>query len=447
MTLLTSSARVAYLGDGAGRTFPVPFRVWSLSELAVLLRFPGSLADQPQHQGADFAWDGSPLPGPGAIMFTLPPPSGSRIVIERQADLVQELDLVASGAFAAETIEAQFDRVTAQMQSLAQRLDRAPQLPAGSAIERPAMPEPAAARAGQLIAIAADGSGYETRVPASLGLQTVSAFAASLLDDPDAAAARATLGIGTQVDLNLLPTDTTGGGAAADHVPFVDASEAGASNKVPVPAFITNAVAALGQMAIAADHELLARSPSSGVAVRVAASQVGAGRQTIWIPAAALQPRLTAGASAVTAELPGNRLVLRTLDFDPLVQEHAQFLVQMPKGWNRGPLTAVILWTHAASAAPFNVVWGLRALAAGDTGPMGTAFGAPVLVTDTGGTPDALYRSPETAGFSPASAPPETGLLAVELFRASADPADTLPVDARLVGLALHYVTVANTDV
>lgn len=445
MTILTSSARVAYLGDGAGRNFPVPFRVWSLSELAVVLRFPGSVADQPQQMGIDFAWDGSPLPGPGAIVFTLPPPPGTRIVIERQAELVQELDLVASGAFAAETIEAQFDRVTAQMQSLAQRLDRAPQLPAGSAIERPAMPEPAASRAGQLIAIAADGRGYESRVPAALGLQTVSAFASSLLDDPDAATARATLGIGTQVDLNLLPTDTTGG-AATDHVPFVDASEAGASNKVPVPAFMANAVAALGQLAVAADHELLARSPAGGVAARVAASQVGAGRQTIWIPAAALLPRLTAGAGPVTTELPGNRLVLRTLDFDPLVQEHAQLLVQMPKAWNRGPLTAAILWTHAPSGAPFNVVWGLRALAAGDTGSMGTAFGTPVLVTDTGGTPDGLYRSAETAGFAPAAAPPETSLLAIELFRAAADPADTLPVDARLVGLALHYVTAANTD-
>lgn len=445
MTILTSSARVAYLGDGAGRNFPVPFRVWSLSELAVVLRLPGSLADQVQQMGIDFAWDGSPLPGPGAIVFTLPPPAGARVVIERQAELVQELDLVASGAFAAETIEAQFDRVTAQMQSLAQRLDRVPQLPAGSAIERPAMPEPAAPRAGQLIAIAADGSGYECRVPAALGLQTVSAFAASLLDDPDAATARATLGIGTQVDLNLLPTDTTGG-AAADHVAFVDASEAGASNKVPVPAFMANAVAALGQLAVAADHELLARSPAAGVAARVAASLVGAGKQTIWIPAAALLPRLTAGAGPVTTELPGNRLVLRTLDFDPLVQEHAQLLVQMPKAWNRGPLTAAILWTHASSGAPFNVVWGLRALAAGDTGLLATAFGTPVLVTDTGGTPDALYRSGETAGFSPAATAPETSLLAIELFRAAADPADTLPVDARLVGLALHYVTAANTD-
>lgn len=445
MTILSSSARVAYVADGTGRTFPVPFRVWTTAEVAVFLRLSGSLQDQPQQPGIDFAWDGSALPGPGAIMFTLPPPQGSRIVIERRAELVQELDLIPAGAFAAETIEAQFDRVTAQLQSLAHRLDRTPQLPPGTPIDSPAMPEPALARAGQLLAISADGRTYECKVPAALGLQPVSAFAASLLDDPDASTARATLGIGTQVDLNLLPTDPTGG-AAADLIPFVDASEAGASNKVPVPAFMANAVAALGTTGASPDHELLARSPSSATLARLAASLVGAGRQTIWVPAAALQPRLVAGASPVTAELPGNRLVLRTLDFDPLVQEHAQLLVHMPRSWNRGSLTAIILWTHAAASGPFNVVWGLRAMAAGDAGSLDAAFGAPVLVTDTGGTAQALYRSAETTGFAPASLPADASLLALELFRAASDPADTLPVDARLVGLALHYVTTANTD-
>lgn len=445
MTLLSQVARVAYQADGTTRTFPIPFRIWSLAEIAVVLRHPENLQDVPLLAGSDYAWDASPLPGEGAIILATAPAQGSRVVIERRAELVQELDLVASGAFSAETIEDQFDRLTAQLQAMTNQLGRAPILPTGSDVANPVLPEPVPARAGQLLGIAADGRGYECKVPADLGLQTVSSFAASLLDDPDAAAARATLGIGTSIDLNLLPTDPTGG-AADDQVPFTDASQANASNKVPVPAFVANAIAGLPLAPGPAERELLVRNPATGAAERLPASLVGAGRHTIWIPAAALQPRLSAGAAPSTLELPANRLVLRTLDFDPIVPEHAQVLLQMPRGWNRGPLTAVLAWTHGPATTTFNVVWGLRAAAMGDAGTLGTAFGSAVLVTDTGATANNLYRTAETQGIAPATPPGDTSLLALEIFRAAGDAADTLSVDARLVGISLHYVTATNTD-
>lgn len=445
MTLLSQVARVAYQADGATRNFPVPFRIWSLAEIAVVLRHQQSLQDIHLIAGSDYAWDASPLPGEGAVILAAAPHQGTRVVIERRAEIVQELDLVASGAFSAETIEDQFDRLAAQMQAMANRLGRAPALPAGSDIENPALPEPVPARAGQLLGIAADGRSYECKVPASLGLQTVSSFAATLLDDPDAAAARATLGLGNAIDLNLLPADPTGG-AADDHVPFTDASQANASNKVPVPAFVANAIAGMPLAPAAVEREILVRNASTGAAERLPASLVGAGRHTIWIPAAALQPRLSAGAAPSTVELPANRLVLRTLDFDPLAPEHAQVLLQMPKGWNRGPLTAVLTWTHGPATTAFNVVWGLRACAMSDAGALDTAFGATVFLTDTGATANALYQTSEALAITPATPPGDTSLLAIEIFRAASEPADTLAVDARLIGMSLHYVTARNTD-
>lgn len=447
MTLLSQVSRVAYQADGVNRNFPIPFRIWSPAGITVVLRLPDRPDDRMLSAGVDYALEAPALPGHGAVILTTPPDAGTRVVIERRAELVQELDLVASGAFSAETIEDQFDRLTANMQAMAGDLGRAPRLPIGSTLSDLTLPEPAAGRAGQLLGIAADGQSYECKVPAELGLTTVSAFAASLLDDPDAAAARATLGIGgpAALDLDRLPTDLTGG-AAGDHVPFADASESHAANKVPVPAFMANAIAGLGPVPGAQDHELLARSIVAGTAGRLPASLVGAGRQTIWIPAAAFQPRLSAGAASSTVELSANRLVLRTLDFDPSVSEHAQVLVQMPKGWNRGPLTAVVLWTHGPAAAPFSVVWGLRLLATGDAGSLDAGFGPGVLVADTGGASDTLWRSGETAGLVPVTPASENSLIALELFRAAGDPADTLAVDARLIGVALHYVTASNTD-
>lgn len=445
MTVLSAAARVAYAGDGATLRFPFPGRIWSPADLRVHVRAPASLVDQLLILGVDFVWDGSPLPGPGAIILASAPPAGARITISHAAELVQELDLQASGAFAAETIEAQFDRIVTQMQSLDERIARAPLLPPGTGRLDPVLPEPHPARAGQLLGITADGSGFECKVPADLSLQTVSAFAATLLDDPDPAAARATLGIGTTIDLALLPADVTGG-AAGDTIPFIDASEANASNRVPVPAFLSNAMAALDTAAPAPDHEILARSPALSVAQRIGVTQLGAGRQTVWIPAAAFTPRLTAGAAPSTAELPGNRLVLRTLDFDPVTQEHAQVLLQMPKAWNRQPVAAAVTWCHAAAAGNFNVVWGLRLLAVADGATLDTPFGPPATVTDTGGVANALYRSPETGSLAPATAPAEQATLCLEVARMATDAGDTLPVDARLLGVTLFYVTQANTD-
>jgi hypothetical protein len=153
--------------------------------------------------------------------------------------------------------------------------------------------------------------------------------------------------------------------------------------------------------------------------MRLPARSVGAGRQTVWIPAPALQPRLTAGAAPAAVELPGNLLVLRTLDFDPQAQEHAQLLVQMPKAWNRGALTAAFLWTHGPAATTFNVVWGLRVLAATDAALLDAPFGTAVQVTDTGGTSLALSRSADTPGASPATPPGENSLVALDIFRAA----------------------------
>ena len=145
--------------------------------------------------------------------------------------------------------------------------------------------------------------------------------------------------------------------------------------------------------------------------------------------------------------MPGNRLVLRTLDFDPATPEHAQVLLQMPKSWNRQAVTVAVTWCHGSAAANFNVVWGLRLLAMADTAQMDAAFGTSVAVTDTGGIAGALYRSPETANLSPAAPPAESAMLCLELYRIATDLGDTLPVDARLLGVTLFYVTQSNTDV
>lgn len=447
MTLMAASPRAAFLGDGTTRIFPLGIRIWSPADLKIYIRDAALQSDMLQTLGLDYTLDVPVFPGTGTIQFSSAPSTGSLITLLRDMALTQELDLATSGAFAAENIETQLDKLTAQIQTLRELIGRAPRFSPGSALADLALPEPAISRANHLLGISADGARYETRVPTALNLQAVTAFAAGLLDDPDAATARATLGLGTSIDLNLLVTDATGG-APTDLIPFIDASEANASNKVTVLGLLSNAISGLGPAPTTdpAAFEFLVRKSADGAMHRFPLSAAGVGRQTIWIPAAAMTPRLTSGAAASTLELPVSKLVLRTLDFDPAIAEFAQVAIQMPKGWNLGTLSAISVWSHAAAAANFNVVWAIRGVAVSDDDALDNAFGASVQVTDTGGTTNDLYRSPETPALTAAGAPAQGDVVMLEIFRAAADVNDTLPVDARLHGIALFYTTASNTD-
>lgn len=447
MTLNSISSRIAYAGNGSTQSFPVPFKIWAPSDLKIYRREAASQTDIAQALTTDFTLDIAAYPGTGNVVFTVAPPAGATIVILRDMALTQELDLQASGAFAAENMEVQLDKLTAEIQTLRELLARTPRLPVGSPLSELALPEPRPSNANQLLGITSTGDAYELKAAVSLPLQTVSSFVATLLDDPDAATARATLGIGSAIDLSLLTTDATGG-AHADFVAFVDTSEAGASNKVPVPNFFSVAIAGATDTTPAdqTTYEVMARKTSDGTLHRMALAEFGIGKHTIWLPASAMLARTTGGAASGTLELATNKVMLRTLDFDATLVEYAQVSVQMPKGWNEGTLSAIFVWSHAAAVSNFNVVWAIRGVAVSDDDALDASFGSTAQITDTGGTASDLYRSPETGPLTLAGTPSETDVAILEIFRLATDAADTLAIDARLHGVALFYATNANTD-
>lgn len=447
MTLSTTSSRVSYAANGATTTFAFAFKIWAASNLKVYLRNNATLVDTLQTLSSDYSVDITTFPNTGNVVFASPPAAGQTVVIVRDMPLTQDLDLIASGAFAAENVEAQLDKLAAEIQTLREILARSPRFNVGTALSDFPLPEPRAAVGSQLLGVSATGDAFEYKVPANLSLQTVSSYIGTLLDDPDAATARATLGIGSSVDLNLLATDSAGG-ATNDLCPFVDADEANASNKVTFQSLIYNLWNNFVQDT-APDHAadyLVTRDVSAVAPKKVLVGHVGIGKQTIWIPAGSMTARTTAGAASGTLETTTNKVMIRTLDFDPAVQEFSQFSVQMPKGWNEGTVTALFVWSHAATATNFGVVWGIQGVAVSDDDALDVAFGTAGTASDTGGTTNDLYRTAETSPVTIGGAPAENDVVIFQVFRDATNGSDTLAIDARLHGVALFYTTSANTD-
>ena len=170
------------------------------------------------------------------------------------------------------------------------------------------------------------------------------------------------------------------------------------------------------------------------------------GRQTIWVPAVAIYPRTTNGPAATTFETAVNRIMLKTFNFDTTTQEFLQFAVQMPKSWNEGTLICQFIWSHPATTVNFGVAWAIQAMAFADGDLADTAFGGNTIVTDTGGTTDTIYITPETAAVTVTGTPAAEELVLFQVARVPASGIDTLAVDARLHGVKIHYTTDAAKD-
>ena len=113
----------------------------------------------------------------------------------------------------------------------------------------------------------------------------------------------------------------------------------------------------------------------------------------------------------------------------------------MPKSWDEGTLTAQFYWSHAATTTNFGVRWGLQGVAMSDDDAIAVAYGTAQEVTDTGGTTNDIYVSPATSALTVAGTPVAGDMVAFRTYRLPTDAADTMAIDARLMGIAIFYNT------
>ena len=167
------------------------------------------------------------------------------------------------------------------------------------------------------------------------------------------------------------------------------------------------------------------------------------GKHLLPILAVSLQPATTNGAAFGTIETTTNKVLYRTLDFDPSTQEFAGFVLPWPKSADEGTISFRALWTAASGSG--GVVWALQAIARSDDDAIDTAYGTEQTVVDTLLTAGDVHRTVESAAIT-VNTLAEGDLVFLRVKRVPADAADTLAVDARLIGIELYMTTNSGND-
>ena len=193
-----------------------------------------------------------------------------------------------------------------------------------------------------------------------------------------------------------------------------------------------------GSLDISGAGDIAGALTNNSVAVKVA------GKETIWVPASAMQPTTSNGCSALTTvETTSGRPDLVVLDFDKDSDEFAQFSVAFPKSWNAGTVTFQVFW--AGIAATTDVDWMVDAVAISNNTTIDVAYGTAVVVTDNAqGAVEELNVSAESGALTIAGSPGDDELC---FFRIGRDVSgDAMAGDARLVGIKLFFTTDLAND-
>ena len=215
------------------------------------------------------------------------------------------------------------------------------------------------------------------------------------------------------LDINSLSTETSIH-QTNDFIPFYDANDS-AANKATIATIIGSAA-------------------------------VIQGTHTIWVPAGAMRPTVSAGCAAITdVETTADRPDMQVLDFDGSSEEHAQFQVAFPKSWNAGTVTYRVFWTSTATDTDA-VIWTLEGVSVANAATIDVAYGTGVAVTDNNisDAEDCLVSATSSA-VTIASAADDT-LTFFRIWRDADAGGDTMAEDARLIGVQIFYTVDAKDD-
>lgn len=167
------------------------------------------------------------------------------------------------------------------------------------------------------------------------------------------------------------------------------------------------------------------------------------GTQDLFIPAAAIWPRLTGGCGLLTQyEMTTSLFNVQALPFDQTTQEFAQFQIRLPRKWNNGTVTVVPYWT--AQSGTGTVQWAISGGAYSNDDALTVALGTAQTSDDTLISTNDLHIGPATSAITLAGTPADADFLAFQISRNPAS--DTLNADALLLGIVVILTTDAAVD-
>ncbi|MEQ8195463.1 MAG: phage tail fiber protein [Rhodospirillales bacterium] len=200
MTLSSTTTKAGYGGDGSTTVFPVPFKFLENGHVKAVLRDETAVpvTETTWVENTHYTLTGAGNEAGGTVTAASAPVSGQTLLIKRTVPETQGTDLPLGGAFPSQSVEEALDRLTMMVQAHSEEIARTLLLPETSDVTGLTLPAPAA---GKILTWNEAGDNLENTSVADLGLTPVSEFIETLLDDVNAAAARATLGIDNFVNL------------------------------------------------------------------------------------------------------------------------------------------------------------------------------------------------------------------------------------------------------
>ena len=263
MTIASTVSRASYSGDGTTVAFNTGFKFEDNSHVQVVLRSAlgvETVKTLTTHYTLTGAGESS-----GTVTMITAPSAGETLLIIRDAPNTQLSSLPLGGAFPSTTVEQELDLAAMRDQQLEEKITRSLRFPASDSTSLDAELPPSVDRASMFLTFDADGE--PTVSAGSADSLTVSPFMATVLDDTDAAAARATLGLGVSV-LDITGLTALTAPAVGDELPIYDAS-ALANRKITLANLFKVIDALTAETAPATDDELALYDTSAGTGDKI----------------------------------------------------------------------------------------------------------------------------------------------------------------------------------